>query len=132
MDTRNLVTGIAVTLLVLILIVGGMVGCPKYNVYRQEMQGLARFKEAEQDRKILIEEAQAQLIADSLNARGEVVRARGMAEAMDIESGKLTPIYNQYLFIRSLEDLADKGDLPTLMYIPTEGMLPVMDIKQHK
>jgi hypothetical protein len=35
------------------------------------------------------------------------------------------------LFIRTLEKLADKGDLPQIIYIPTNGMLPVMDVAKN-
>ena len=106
-------------------------GYPKYKVWKKQMDGKAAFAEAEQNRKILIEEARARLEAEKLNAEAEIERARGMAEAMKIENGQLTEVYNQYLFIRSLKDLASKGDLPQIIYLPTEGMLPVMDIKEE-
>lgn len=126
----------------IVLIIVGVVlfisfcgGCaatyPVYKVWKAEMNGKAAFKEAEQNRRIIVEEAQARYEAEKLNAQAEIERARGMAAAMDIENGKLTPLYNQYLFIRSLEDLADKGDLPTIIYLPTQGMLPIMDVKSH-
>ena len=67
--------------------------------------------------------------AETLNAQAEVERAKGMAKAMEIENGQLTEVYNQYLFIRSLESIAQHGDLPQIIYLPTEGMLPVMDLK---
>lgn len=105
---------------------------PKYNVWSQEMSGRAAFAKAEQDRKILVEEAKSRLESEKLNAQSEIERAKGMSEAMRIENGQLTSEYNQYLFIRTLEKLADKGDLPQIIYIPTKGLLPVMDIKETK
>jgi hypothetical protein len=39
----------------------GMWGCPRYNVWQQEMSGRAEFAKAEQNRRILIEEAAANL-----------------------------------------------------------------------
>lgn len=86
--------------------------------------------EARQNRQIIIEEAEARLASAKLDAQSEEERAIGMAKAMDIENGKLTPLYNQYLFIRSLEKLAQQGDLPQIIYLPSEGMMPVMDLKQ--
>lgn len=115
----------------MLLVGGGCAGYPRYKVWKKEMDGKAKLREAEQDRQILIEEAKARLEAEKLNAQSEVERARGMAEAMKIENGQLTAEYNQYLFIRSLEDLADKGDLPQIIYLPTSGMLPVMNINEH-
>lgn len=105
-----------------------MYGIPKYNVWQQEMAGKAEMAKAEQNRKILVEEAKARLEAEKLNAQSEVERARGMKEAMDIENGSLTNTYNQYLFIRTLEKLAEKGNLPQIIYVPSQGLTPVMDI----
>ena len=109
-----------------------MIGLPVYNVWQQEMAGKAEMAKAEQNRKILIEEAKARLEAEKLNAQAEVERARGMAEAMKLENGTLNTTYNQYLFIRTLEKLADKGDLPQIIYMPSEGLVPVMDVNTKK
>ncbi len=117
---------------VVVIIAGLMFGLPLYNVWQQEMSGKAEMAKAEQNRKILVEEAKAKLEAEKLNAEAEIERAKGMAQAMEIENGKLTSTYNQYLFIRTLEKISDKGSLPQTIYIPTEGMLPVMDITKQQ
>ena len=52
---------------------------PWYNVWSQEMEGKAEFAKAEQNRKIKIEEARANLEAEKLNAQAEVERAKGAA-----------------------------------------------------
>ena len=109
-----------------------MFGLPLYNVWQQEMAGKAEMAKAEQNRKILIEEAKARLEAEKLNAQAEIERAKGMAEAMKLENGTLNSTYNQYLFIRTLEKLADKGDLPQIIYMPSEGLVPVLDINHTK
>jgi len=123
--------GLFVALAVLLLTIVLMIGIPPYTVWQQEMRGKAALAEAEQNRKIVIEEAKARLEAEELNAQAEVARARGMAEAMEIENGQLTETYNQYLFIRSLEELAKHGDLPQIIYLPSNGMLPVMDLNKN-
>lgn len=112
------------------IILGLMFGLPKYNVWQQEMAGKAEMAKAEQNRKILVEEAKARLEAEKLNAQAEIERARGMAEAMKLENGTLNETYNQYLFIRTLEKIADKGSLPQIIYVPSTGLLPVMDINK--
>lgn len=117
---------------VVAIIVGLMFGIPKYNVWQQEMEGKAEMARAEQNRMILVEEAKAKLEAEKLNAQAEIKRAKGMAEAMEIENGKLTSTYNQYLFIRTLEKISDKGSLPQIIYMPTEGMVPVMDMTKKQ
>lgn len=45
---------------------------PWYNVWSQEMEGKAEFAKAEQNRKIKIEEARANLEAEKLNAQAKL------------------------------------------------------------
>lgn len=116
--------------LLLLVIFGMMYGLPVYNVWQQEMVGRAEMAKAYQNRKILVEEARAKLEAEKLNAAAEIERAKGMAEAMRVENGTLSTIYNQYLFIRTLEKLADKGSLPQIIYVPSQGLTPVMDLNK--
>jgi len=123
-------TTIFVTLLLVILIATLMAILPRYSVWSQEMRGKAELARAEQNKQILIAEANARLEAEKLNALSEIERAKGMAQAMEIEQGQLTSTYNQYLFIRQLEKLAEMGTIPTIIYLPSEGMLPVMDLKK--
>jgi regulator of protease activity HflC (stomatin/prohibitin superfamily) len=125
-------TVIGILFFSVLLIVILMFGLPTYNVWQQEMAGKAEMAKAEQNRKILIEEARARLEAEKLNAQAEIERAKGMAEAMKIENGTLNTVYNQYLFIRTLEKLADKGNLPQIIYMPSDGLVPVMDVSQKK
>src|SRR5690554_7502836 len=125
-------TLIAVGIVVAGLIATLMFALPTYKVWQQEMEGKAEMAKAEQNRKILIEEARARLESEKLNAQAEIERARGMAEAMKIENGTLNATYNQYLFIRTLEKIADKGSLPQIIYIPSDGLLPVMDVKKSE
>lgn len=121
---------IAILIIGLIGVAALMFGLPVYNVWQQEMAGKAEMAKAEQNRRILVEEAKAKLEAEKLNAQAEIERARGMAEAMRVENGTLNETYNQYLFIRTLEKLADKGSLPQIIYLPSEGMIPVMDLNK--
>ena len=123
---------VSISVAVVLVIPVMMFGLPMYNVWQQEMAGKAEMAKAEQNRKILVEEAKARLEAEKLNAQAEIERAKGMAEAMKIENGTLNSVYNQYLFIRTLEKLADKGNLPQIIYMPSEGLIPVMDVSKKK
>lgn len=96
---------------------------PWYNVWSQEMEGKAEFAKAEQNRKIKIEEAKANLEAEKLNAQAEIERAKGAAEAIRIENGSITPTYIQYLWVRQQNDLNNK----TVIYVPTETNLPILE-----
>ena len=86
-----------IVLVVVLLGVAMAFVIPWYNVWSQEMEGKAEFAKAEQNRKIKIEEARANLEAEKLNAQAEVERAKGAAEAIRIENGSITPTYIQYL-----------------------------------
>lgn len=114
-------TFLAWTLVILITFL--LWGCPTYRVWQQEMEGKAEFAKAEQNRRIRIEEARANLEAEKLNAAAEVERAKGAAEAIKIENGSITSKYIQYLWVRQQSDLNDK----TVIYIPTEGNLPLLE-----
>lgn len=97
---------------------------PWYNVWSQEMEGKAEFAKTEQNRKIKIEEARANLEAEKLNAQVEIERAKGAAEAIRrIENGSITPTYIQYLWVRQQSNLSDK----TVIYVPTETNLPILE-----
>lgn len=123
--------GIGITLgaiaVILVCMVGLFIAVPYYNVWQQEMSGRAEFAKAEQNRKIKIEEAKANLEAEKLNAQAEIERAKGAAEAIRIENGSLTPAYIQYLWVRQQANLNDK----TVIYVPTETNLPILEANRH-
>lgn len=118
---------IGIILALIVLVGGGMIILPKYNVWKSELAGRAEFVRAEQNRQIKIEEAKANLEAEKLNAQAEVERAKGAAAAIEIENGKLTETYIRYLWVRQQSDLNDK----TIIYIPTEGGLPILESARH-
>ena len=123
----NLKSWVVLIVTALFLITGGVVSCmyvaPKYNVWKQEMDGKAEFAKAEQNRKIKIEEAKANLEAEKLNAQAEIERAKGAAEAIRIENGSITPAYIQYLWVRQQNANTNNK----IIYIPTEAGLPVLE-----
>ena len=116
-----------IILAALFLLTGGVGSCmyiaPKYNVWQQEMSGKAEYAKAEQNRKIKIEEAKANLEAEKLNAQAEVERAKGAAEAIKIENGSITPTYIQYLWVRQQNANTNNR----IIYIPTEAGLPILE-----
>lgn len=104
-----------------------MIGMPLYRVWSQEMKGKAEFAQAEQNRKIKIEEAKANLEAEKLNAQAEIERAKGAAEAIKIENGQLTSTYIQYLWVRTQAANAPQK----IVYIPTEASMPILEAKHE-
>ena len=117
---RKAIWGVAA---IVIVIVAMAFIRPWYNVWSQDMEGKAEFAKAEQNRKIKIEEAKANLEAEKLNAQAEIERAKGAAEAIRIENGSITPTYIQYLWVRQQSDLNNK----TVIYVPTESNLPILE-----
>ena len=117
---KKVIWGIAV---ILVVVISMAFIRPWYNVWSQEMEGKAEFAKAEQNRKIKIEEARANLEAEKPNAQAEIERAKGAAEAIKIENGSITPTYIQYLWVRQQSDLSNK----TVIYIPTETNLPLLE-----
>lgn len=101
---------------------------PKYRVWQREMSGKAELAEAQWNRQIQVEEAQANLESEKLNAQAEVERAKGAAEAIAIEGGTLTEEYIRYLWVRQQTNLNEK----TVIYIPTEAGLPILEANRDK
>lgn len=125
--TNDIKSAIGV-IIVFVMIVGIILGgAPLYRVWQKELAGKATLKEAEWDRQVKIEEAQANLEAEKLNALAEVERAKGMAEAIEIEGGELTTEYIQYLWVRQ-NIFNDK----TVIYIPTEANLPILEATRNQ
>lgn len=112
--------------LFLAVIVSMFVFLPKYNVWRSELKGKAEFVRAEQNRQIKIEEAKANLESEKLNAKAEVERAKGAAEAIKIENGQLTTTYIQYLWVRQQSN----NQIQKIVYIPTEASMPILEAKK--
>ncbi len=95
---------------------------PVYNVWAKQQSGKAQLAEAEFNRRIAIREAEANLESQKLNAQAEVERAKGAAQAMEIEDGKLSDRYIRYLYVQNLDKLDTN-----LIYVPTEGGLPLLE-----
>ena len=116
--------GIVVGLLsTLGLIVFAMVGIPHYNVWQQNMRGQAELARAEYNKRILVVEAEMNLEVERFNALAEVERARGAAEAMGVirDSGYLNELYILYRWVLDIHQNAQ------IIYVPTEGMLPILE-----
>lgn len=115
---------IALSIFGLILVVGLLAfGIPRYKVWSSEMKGKAEYVRAEQNKRIKVEEAKANLDAEILNAQAEIERAKGAAEAIKIENGSLTPTYIQYLWVRQQNASTNNR----IIYIPTEAGLPILE-----
>jgi regulator of protease activity HflC (stomatin/prohibitin superfamily) len=108
----------------LILLGGVLWGIPNYKVYARELNGKAQLREAEWNRQIAIEEAEALKESAKLMAEAEVLRAAGIAEANEIIAGSITEEYIRYKFVEGLND----GNTEVI-YVPTEANLPILEAR---
>lgn len=116
-----------VIILFILLICGGLYGCPQYNVYTNRLGGEAELQRAESNRKIAIEEANAKKESAKALAEAEVIRAEGVAKANKIigDSLKNNEGYLRYLYIQNLSETETQGN--KVIYIPTEAGLPILE-----
>lgn len=116
--------GLGAGVFVAVLAALGLYGCPSYNVYSQEMSGRAKLVEAQSSRQIAVLEAKAKLESAKSLAAAEVIRAEGAARANRILQDSLggPEGYLRYLQIQAI-DAKDAS----IIYVPTEGGLPVTE-----
>lgn len=115
---------VSISIALILFIIGGcMFIIPQYRVWSEGKRGEAEYMRAEQNRRIKVEEAKANLEAEKLNAQAEIERAKGAAEAIKIENGSITPTYIQYLWVRQQNATTNNK----IIYIPTEAGLPVLE-----
>lgn len=122
---ENLIVGflfVGIVVVVLGVLVGLFFLFQAGKVYSKQQSGRAALAEAEYSKLVQLEEAKANLESQKLNAQAEVERAKGAAQAIEIEDGKLSERYIQYLYVQNLEKLDTQ-----LIYVPTEGGLPLLE-----
>lgn len=130
----NIVAWVAVILTVLIAFLSW--GMPKYRIYRQDLQGQANLRQQEWEKKILIEQANAEnesatlqalalIKQETAKAEAEVIRAKGVAQANEIIADSLrgNESYLRYLWIDKL------SDNDNVIYVPTEAGLPLLEAR---
>ncbi|MFH0808459.1 MAG: membrane protease subunit [archaeon] len=108
-----------------VLLLGAFLwGIPNYKVYSRELNGKAQLREAEWNRQIAVQEAQALKESAKLKAEAEVIRAQGIADSNDIIAGSITEEYIRYKFVEGLND----GNTEVI-YVPTEANLPILEAR---
>jgi len=114
----------SIIFLSLFIIISLMAGCPRYNVWKQELSGKADLKKAQWTRKIAIQEAMAKKESAKELAAAEVIRAHGVAESNKIIGSSLkdNDAYLRYLWIQALSE--NDNDV---IYVPTEANLPILE-----
>lgn len=118
------VSGFFVLIFALLIAAAAMFVLPQWNVWRAELSGRAALAEAENARKVQIEEAKGRLEASKYYAAAEIERAKGVAEANKIIAEGLggPEGYLRYLWINKL---GENGQ--DVIYIPTEAGIPILE-----
>ena len=109
---------------VLLLFGGVLWGIPNYKVYARELNGKAQLREAEWNRQIAIQEAEALKESAKLMAEAEILRAGGIAKANESIADSITEEYIRYKFVEGLND----GNTEVI-YVPTEANLPILEAR---
>lgn len=114
------VLGIIVVIGVIALL---MFGIPIYNVWSSGLKGEAKLKGAEQTKKILVQQAQAE--KDSAQLRADAIKIMGRA-------AKEYPEYRQQEFMAAFGEALKEGNIQQIVYVPTEACIPVMEAGKFK
>ena len=114
--------------IICIIIVSMAIG-PYYTVWHSMMSGKAELAEANYNRQIAVVEAEAKKMSAEQLAEAEVARAIGVAQANEIIAKSITEQYLRYLWIT---ETAGEGVDKTVVYIPTEGNIPILEANRFE
>jgi regulator of protease activity HflC (stomatin/prohibitin superfamily) len=106
---------------VVILFAVCMFAFPVYNVWSAGMQGRASLMRAEQERKIQIEQAKAEL--ESAKLRAEAISIVGKAS-------KEFPEYRTQEFIGAFAEAIKSDKVEQIIYVPTEANIPIVEARR--
>ena len=105
----------------LVLIVGGMAGCPQYNVYKQRLGGEGILAHSVSAREVQVRQAQGEKEAAVL--RAEAIKIVGQAT-------KDFPEYRQQEFIGAFAEAVKEGKISQIIYVPTEANIPITEARR--
>lgn len=128
----SVVKAIALVVMGLVMLtVGGCWAVPHYNVWQQGLAGEAELARAEQNRRIAVQEAQAKLESAKLLAEAEVERSKGIAAANKVIAEGLggPDGYLRWLWIDALRE---SGASSSVIYVPTEAGLPILEAGKRR
>lgn len=109
---RWIVASIALLLAIVFLFLLTM---PQIRLYR-----------ANTEKQAAIAEAKARRDSAVYLSEAEIERARGVAEANKIIAQSISDEYTRWLYVSNLAELAEKSGA-TVVYVPTEGGVPVLE-----
>lgn len=121
---------VALGILAIVLVLWVVVyGFKKYQVWGAGITGKAELERAQWNRQIAVQEAHAQKESAKELAQAEIIRAQGVAKANAIIGASLNKneAYLRYLWIQNLRNESNQ-----VIYVPTEGNLPILEAGKRK
>lgn len=117
MTNQHIFAGFSAAIFCVLLLVGGMAGCPVYSVWEQGKRGEAALKKAEQTKQIMIETARAEKEAATL--RAEAIQIMGQA-------AKEYPEYRLQEFMGAFGEALQSCEIDKIVMVPTEANIPLV------
>jgi hypothetical protein len=93
---------------------------PAYHVYSARMEGEATLQRSESTKRILVEQAQAEL--DAAKLRKEAIEIMGAA-------AQQYPEYRLQEFMGAFADAMQNGSVQKIIYVPTEANIPIIEAR---
>lgn len=120
--------GSMATVLIVAVTNAFLFGCPSYNVYSRQKDGEAQLAEALASKQVAVQTAKAKWESASYEAKAEIVRAGGVAQANKIIGDSLrdNEAYLRYLYVNNMEHTQNQ-----VIYIPTEAGMPILEAGQR-
>ena len=109
-------------LLLLTLSLGGCYLNASTKEWRYEIEGKAMLAQAENEKKVKIEEAKADYESAKYKKNADIERAKGIAEANRIINESLTEQYIRWLYVENIKETSNQ-----IIYLPTEAGLPILE-----
>ncbi|MEO1678510.1 MAG: hypothetical protein AAFU80_10160 [Pseudomonadota bacterium] len=91
---------------------------PLFGPWIRKRQGLADLRQAKRSRQILLEQSSAE--REAARERAEAIRIIG-------EAAQTYPEYRQQEFIGAFAEALIRGQIEQIIYVPTEGNLPILE-----
>ena len=107
-----------VAMVIAVIVALCMFAGPHYRVWQQGLEGQARLARADQERRILVTQAQAE--KDAARLRAEAIEIMGRA-------AQQFPEYRQQEFMASFGEALREGNIQQIVYVPTEAGIPIME-----
>lgn len=123
--------GMFVFFVVAMIFAWGLFIGPVWNVWASHKAGQADLMQAKNEQQIQVAKAQGRVDAAQLNKQASIIEAQGVSESINIIGATLTQhdLYLRWQWIKMMEEQDTKS---TVIYVPTEGNIPVMEASRLK